>query len=128
MNETLELLRLTPDSPHLVSVITWQHEAWGHLNPMLSFEGRCDEVRDECGQSGVPTVFVAMADDRLVGTASLTVDDMESRPELTPWLASVFVLPEWRGQGIASRLVRRDALSLHAGPAGAVSPAGLGGP
>lgn len=99
---------LTPDSPHLVSVATWQHEAWGHLNPTLSFERRCTEVRRECGQvGGVPSVFVAMAGDQPVGTASLTVDDMDTRPELAPWLASVFVLPEWRGQGIASRLVRR---------------------
>ncbi|SDM27338.1 Acetyltransferase (GNAT) family protein [Modicisalibacter muralis] len=107
------IVPLTPASPHLETVATWQHEAWGHLNTALSFEGRCDEVRSECGQGGVPQVFVAMAGDRPVGTASLTVDDMESRPELTPWLASVFVLPAWRGQGIASRLVRRVEQEAH---------------
>ena len=60
----------------------------------------------------VAPVFVALVDDEMkgerpVGTASLVADDMSDRPELTPWLASVFVLPEWRGQGIASRLVQR---------------------
>ena len=42
-----------------------------------------------------------------VGTASLIADDMSIRRELSPWLASVFVVPEYRGQGIASTLVRR---------------------
>lgn len=107
MTDAPMILPLSPGSPHLKTIVAWQHEAWGHLNPTLSFAARCDEVRGDCGESGVPRVFVAMAGDRPVGTASLVVDDMEVRPELTPWLASVFVLPEWRGQGIASRLVRR---------------------
>jgi GNAT superfamily N-acetyltransferase len=39
------------------------------------------------------------------GTASLVVDDAESRPDLSPWLASVFVAPEARGRGYARVLV-----------------------
>ena len=103
----LKIVPLAPDSPHLITIATWQHEAWGHLNPSLDFEGRCDEVRGECGTGGVPRVFVAMNGDQPVGTASLIESDMTIRSELAPWLASVFVLPEWRGRGIASRLVQR---------------------
>jgi GNAT superfamily N-acetyltransferase len=33
--------------------------------------------------------------------------DLVSRPDLTPWLASVFVDPPYRGRGYAARLVRR---------------------
>lgn len=105
MGSSITLVPLTPDSPHVITVATWQHEAWGHLNPLLDFQGRCDEVRSECGSDGVPRVFVAMSDERPVGTASLIENDMTSRPHLTPWLASVFVIPEQRGQGIASQLV-----------------------
>lgn len=107
MTDIPTIVPLTPDSPHVETVAIWQHEAWGHFNPTLDFAGRCDVVRRDCGEGGVPRVFVAMAGERPVGTASLVVDDMEVRPDLMPWLASVFVLPEWRGQGIASRLVRR---------------------
>ncbi|WP_435389741.1 GNAT family N-acetyltransferase [Halomonas sabkhae] len=64
-------------------------------------------MRADCGPAGVPSVFAAMSGERPVGMASLVVDDMSDRRDLTPWLASVFVLPEWRGHGIASRLVRR---------------------
>jgi predicted N-acetyltransferase YhbS len=54
----------------------------------------------------VPVAFVALDDaGGIVGTASLIFDDLEGDPR-NPWLASVFVPPEQRGQGIASALVR----------------------
>jgi N-acetylglutamate synthase-like GNAT family acetyltransferase len=37
----------------------------------------------------------------------LVAHDMDSRPQLTPWLAGVFVEPQCRGKGIGSALVRR---------------------
>ncbi|MBL6079775.1 GNAT family N-acetyltransferase [Belnapia sp. T18] len=50
--------------------------------------------------------FVLFEGDRPIGTASLAHDDLPSRLDLTPWLAGVFVLPEHRGRGHASALVR----------------------
>lgn len=41
-----------------------------------------------------------------VGTASLAQRDLDTRPDLAPWLAGVFVLPGHRGRGHASALVR----------------------
>lgn len=46
------------------------------------------------------------ADGTPVGTASLARHDLDSRPDLGPWLAGVFVLPGHRGQGHAAALVR----------------------
>lgn len=49
-------------------------------------------------------------------TASLVHQDLYSRPELTPWLASVFVHPAYRGRGHAPRLVRAvEGLARAAG-------------
>ena len=45
----------------------------------------------------------------MVGSASLIAQDMDTRPELSPWLASVYVAAEHRRQGIGSALVRRVA-------------------
>jgi N-acetylglutamate synthase-like GNAT family acetyltransferase len=39
---------------------------------------------------------------------------MEDHQELSPWLAAVYVLPEQRGQGIGSKLVKSiELLSAH---------------
>ncbi|MGO2879841.1 MAG: GNAT family N-acetyltransferase [Halomonas sp.] len=99
--------RLSADSPHLPTVVRWTFAAWGNLYPGLTLEEAIDDTMSECGISGVPSVFIALQDDVPVGTACLIDDDMSIRRELTPWLASVFVAPEWRGQGVASALVQR---------------------
>jgi predicted N-acetyltransferase YhbS len=50
--------------------------------------------------------FILFADDVPVGTASLVTNDLPSRPDLTPWLASVLVRPQFRGKGYSAPLVR----------------------
>ena len=42
-----------------------------------------------------------------MGTAGITHADLESRPDLTPWLVGVFVEPAFRRRGFASALIRR---------------------
>ncbi|AMC99383.1 GNAT family N-acetyltransferase [Halomonas chromatireducens] len=103
----ITIVRLNTDSDHVATVASWTYAEWGHLNPAYTAETWREAFRRECGDGGVPSVFVAMQGDRPVGTAALMAEDMASRRDLTPWLASVFVLPEWRGQGIAARLIRR---------------------
>ena len=56
---------------------------------------------------GPKETFVLFDDGQPIGTASLMPADLESRPDLTPWLAGVFVEPAFRGCGHAVTLVRR---------------------
>ncbi|GHE22012.1 GNAT family N-acetyltransferase [Halomonas urumqiensis] len=107
MEERIRIVRMTGDSPHVATLAAWTHDAWGHLHPGRDVETAIELLRGECGPAGVPSVFAALAGNTPVGTASLVSDDMSDRLDLTPWLASVFVLPAWRGRGIASRLVQR---------------------
>ena len=57
-------------------------------------------------QKAPEETFVLFADGLPVGTASLVTNDLPTRPDLTPWLASVLVRPEFRGRGYSARLVR----------------------
>jgi hypothetical protein len=50
----------------------------------------------------MPRTFILLADGEPVGTASLAAHDLDERPDLTPWLAGVFVDPHTRGQGYAA--------------------------
>jgi hypothetical protein len=56
--------------------------------------------------SGLPQTFVLLVNDDPVGTASLVSHDLDERPDLTPWLAGVFVVPEARGRGHVMPLIR----------------------
>ena len=65
---------------------------------------------------GPPQTFVLLDDGVPIGTASLVRQDLEERPDLTPWLAAVLVIPEARGQGAVSHLLATfDAACRAAG-------------
>lgn len=56
---------------------------------------------------GPKETFVLFDGDRPIGTAGLMRSDLESRPDLTPWLGGLFVEPMFRGRGHATALVRQ---------------------
>jgi len=107
--ETLMKIFNLKDRPHhLMTLATWHHAEWSYLNPERSFEERVEEMREELEGKLIPATFVAEDEEgNLLGSASLLAQDMSSHPELTPWLASVYVNADHRGKGIGSTLVRQ---------------------
>jgi predicted N-acetyltransferase YhbS len=65
-----------------------------------------EQVARLLAQKAPEETFVLFDDGVPVGTASLVTNDLPSRPDLTPWLASVLVRPEFRGRGHSAPLVR----------------------
>jgi predicted N-acetyltransferase YhbS len=59
-----------------------------------------------------PFVIVAHDGERYVGSTLAIVSDMDERPEYTPWVAAVWVDPEYRGQNVGRSLVSHAAGSL----------------
>jgi GNAT superfamily N-acetyltransferase len=105
---TVSDFRLEPLANHLdrvPKIAAWHHAEWGHLNPEFTLEARTERLRSRGTRSGIPAAIIALVGDDVAGSASLVEADMDSHPELTPWLASVYVAPEFRGRGIASALV-----------------------
>jgi GNAT superfamily N-acetyltransferase len=91
------------------------HEQWGYLRPDKTVDERIERLESVCGRGGIPTVFVAIEDGALRGSAMLIASDMDARPDLTPWLAGVFVVEEFREHGYGTALVQRveqEAASL----------------
>ena len=111
---TLEYLA---DRREFVRVVAkWQHGEWGHLRSGDTIEDRVARIERNCRHREIPTSFVATDDDAVVGCASLVENDMETRPELSPWLAGVFVPPAYRNRGIGTALIIRvveEAQALH---------------
>jgi GNAT superfamily N-acetyltransferase len=42
-----------------------------------------------------------------IGMVSLKFHDMDTRPDLDPWLGGLLVLPEWRNRGVGTMLMHR---------------------
>jgi predicted N-acetyltransferase YhbS len=96
------------DHQEFIPTLThWHHHEWAYLRPGDSVEARMARLRDCCGHHEILTVIIAFTGGTLVGSAMLIAHDMDTRMELSPWLAGVFVAPERRCLGIAAALVRR---------------------
>ncbi len=91
----------------LETLARWHHDEWHHLNPGDTVEKRVIRMREHLGRRQIPTTFIALDGETLLGSACLLADDMHQYRDLTPWLASVFVAPEHRGCGAGSAVVER---------------------
>ena len=72
-----------------------------------SFDDVVSTCRERANIGYLPLALLGFQEEQLVGTVSLKVQDLEIRPEPTPWLAGLFVLPKWRRMGVASILIGR---------------------
>lgn len=95
------------DHLELVDRIARRHfDEWGHLDPSGTLETWTEGLRHRTKRDQIPTTYVALEGNELLGSVTLVEHDMLTRPDLSPWLAGVYVTPERRHQGIGSLLVR----------------------
>ncbi len=100
----------------LVSIIAhWFQNEWAAYDPECTVASRAAELYAKKDPKALPLTVVATDQNELLGTYSLDLTDLAIRPNLSPWLASVFVNPGYRNQGIGTLLVQhavRHAQSL----------------
>jgi GNAT superfamily N-acetyltransferase len=101
-------LEFLADRPEFIlPVASWIYQEWPEEFTTVGFDAWLAEFRGTLMRDGIPTTFVATEGPGLLGTASLIASDLPDRPGLSPWLASVYVLPRYRRIGIATALIGR---------------------
>jgi predicted N-acetyltransferase YhbS len=96
------------ERPDLVPVVaTWIYQEWWTTVDGASADTLTDLLRAHMVPDQMPLTLVASLETLPVGTATLLLHDVgtEQWPELSPWLAAVYVVPEYRYQGIGAALV-----------------------
>jgi GNAT superfamily N-acetyltransferase len=83
------------------------HGEWPSPELGSSVDARVQLLAPCCQRRGIPTAVIAMDHEVLCGFALLIKQDFDPRPDLTPWLAGVFVRTQYRNRGVASALVTR---------------------
>jgi len=100
-------IELLAEHPEFVPTLAaWHHREWAYLRPGDTIEARIARLRASCGRTSPPIVYIAVEGNAVRRSAMLLPQDMDTRLELSPWLAGVFTAPEFRGQGIATALSR----------------------
>ena len=105
-------LRQRPEFFGVVADRIWR--AWWQAQciPLEHISGR---LQDNMKATAIPFTLVAHDAGVFLGTASVIASDLSERPQLTPWVAAVWVERSARRCGIGSTLVNRasrDCLAL----------------
>ena len=93
-----------PRTPELAICARWRASAFSVLKASFEQELRSLELFASDQSQGV--ALVAKADGEPVGTCLLTESEIEPNHDVSPWLAGLFVVPEYRRKGAGAALVR----------------------
>ena len=83
----------------------WIYEEWSYAFPLRTLQEIQRGLFGRINENEMPITLVAHDERGVLGTASLKASDMEILQDITPWLSSVFVHPDHRGEGVATALV-----------------------
>jgi GNAT superfamily N-acetyltransferase len=106
--EASVLIHYLADRPEYAPVCAaWAFGQWG-----CQTEGKTIETSvqgfSKCAQkNALPLALIALEGKKPAGHIVLCEADCDERPDLTPWMASVFVHPFHRGKGLSLQLIRR---------------------
>jgi N-acetylglutamate synthase-like GNAT family acetyltransferase len=104
-------LRARPEFFDVVAERIWS--GWWQRRdvPLDYIRGR---LKENMNAAAIPFALVAHDDTTFVGTASVIASDLEDLPQLTPWVAAVWVEAAYRERQIGRALVARAVDDIFA--------------
>ena len=93
------------------TIAAWHFQEWGHADPTGSVKIWAEGLRQRTNRNHIPTTYLALSGNELLGSVTLTEHDMSTHLDLSPWLAGLYVKPAMRGQGIGTALTKHAIFS-----------------
>jgi GNAT superfamily N-acetyltransferase len=107
----LRIRRLEADEPAFDIVARWRYDAF-FAEDGITFQESRDALHAWMAGLGYETALLAEVDGQPAGSCLFVREEIDPKHDLTPWLAALYVAPEFRNRGIATALVR--AIEQHA--------------
>ena len=109
----MKIINLSARPEFKEQVTDWLWQAFGSENSRDFF---ASIVNSSLRPEGLPVTFVALLDDKPVGTVGLWRCDLISRQDLYPWLAALYIDESQRGCGLGAQLQHHvEAFSRRTG-------------
>jgi GNAT superfamily N-acetyltransferase len=103
---------LAAHSAELKIAARWRHEAFLKEDGFSVADSEAQLTKLASAPQGPETALVARLGGRPAGVCLLVLHELEPAHDYSPWLASLYVDPGFRGQGVARSLVK--AIEEHA--------------
>ncbi|MDM5327142.1 GNAT family N-acetyltransferase [Neobacillus sp. CF12] len=98
----MEIIELRDRNDLFEEAIKVFWDVWGNEDNYKFYE---DCMIHSITSKDLPRFFVALENSEIIGTYALLRNDLNSRQDLCPWLACLFVDREYRGKKIGSMLL-----------------------
>jgi GNAT superfamily N-acetyltransferase len=93
-------------SAELTITALWRYEAFLKEDGYSLADSEAQLTKLTTAPEGPETALIALVDGQLAGICLLVLHELEpAHADLSPWLASLYVDSEFRGQGVARRLI-----------------------
>lgn len=103
---------MEPGSDELKIAALWRYEAFLKDDGLSVADSEAQLEKLATAPEGCETALIAHANGRIAGICLLVLHELEPLHDLSPWLASLYVIPEFRRQGVARDLIK--AIEDHA--------------
>jgi len=113
MTAVIGIRRLEPDTPEAELAARWRYDAF-FADGSDTFENSRAALLGFLRQQDDEIALLAECDGKPAGLCLFVKDeaDPNPRPDLSPWLAALYVAPEYRNRGIGETLIK--AIEDHA--------------
>ncbi len=105
MQIEIDFLANHPDLTQTLA--SWFYHEWGRNNPALSPQIMESAVKERLHRHSLPLCLIAFHQQQPIATTALKIKEMDTHPHFDHWLGNVFVLPDFRRQGVASIIIKR---------------------
>src|SRR5437588_10920868 len=103
----IDYLGRCPEFVDALARLYWKEWQEIYQQREQTLEDCLKNYQERMNSDRLPLTLVAVHGGELVGMVSLKYHDMDTRPDLDPWLGGLLVLPEWRNQGVGTILMHR---------------------
>lgn len=103
----MKIIRLEDkNNPVFERICEWNYNWWGIRDGRSYEEVRCN-LEHSLNKDRLPQTYVALIGEEAAGMYQLAMfDDLESRPDIYPWLINVYVDKKFRGKNVCRELMK----------------------
>ncbi len=101
--DKLKIMNLLEAPEYVEEISYWLWQEWGEAAG-YTLDELIYRTRHCMLAEGVPQTYIALYDEQPAGVVSLWMNDLKTRQDLYPWMATLFVKPEYRNLKIGQLL------------------------
>ena len=103
--EELEFKQITEINESNLNIMTnWMYNWWGKKDG-YTFEKVKYYMKHSMQKDRFPQTYGLFLDNKIIGMYQFTLEDLDVRPDIYPWLANVYIDEQYRNKGYARKLL-----------------------